>query len=54
MNLEDMYEEVSNVLTPEEFEELYNIATDNQYGALVIDSAGKSKRFLKRLGHSIR
>ena len=47
MILEDMYEEVSNVLTPEEFEELYNIATEDQYGALVIDSTGKSKRFLK-------
>ena len=47
MILEDMYEEVSNVLTPEEFEELYNIATEDQYGALVIDGTGKSKRFLK-------
>jgi hypothetical protein len=47
MILEDMYDEVSNVLTPESFEELYNKATEEQYGALVIDSTGKSKRFLK-------
>ena len=47
MILEDMYDEVSNVLTPENFEELYNKATEEQFGALVIDSTGKSKRSLK-------
>ncbi len=45
--LEDMYEEVSNVLTEEKFEELYNhCVEDNQYGSLIIDATHKEKRFL--------
>ena len=48
--LEDMYEEVSNVLTPEQFEELYNhCVEDNQYGSLIIDATHKEKRFLNGL-----
>ena len=35
--LEDLYEEVSNVLTLEQFEELYDVATQEQYGSLIID-----------------
>ena len=44
--LEDLYEEVSNVLTLEEFEELYDKATEQQYGSLIIDCSHKEKRFL--------
>ena len=44
--LDDMYEEVSNILTPEQFEELYDKATEEQYGSLIIDATHKNKRFL--------
>jgi hypothetical protein len=44
--LEDLYEEVSNVLSPEQFEELYDKATEEQYGSLIIDCSHKEKRFL--------
>ena len=47
--LEDMYEEVSNVLTPEQFEEIYDKATEEQYGALIVDCTTKEKRFYKNL-----
>ena len=47
--LEDLYEEVSNVLTAEQFEELYDKATEEQYGALIIDCSHKEKRFLSGL-----
>jgi Trk K+ transport system NAD-binding subunit len=47
--LEDLYEEVSNVLTIEQFEELYDKATEDQYGSLIIDCSHKEKRFLKGL-----
>jgi hypothetical protein len=47
--LEDLYEEVSNVLTLEQFEELYDKATEDQYGSLIIDCSHKEKRFLKGL-----
>ena len=44
---QDMYEQVSNVLTEEQFEELYAFCVkDNQYGSLIIDTTGKEKRFL--------
>jgi len=47
--LEDIYEEVSNILTPEQFEELYDKATEEQYGSLIIDNTHKQKRFLSGL-----
>ena len=48
--LEDLYEEVSNVLTEEQFEELYNYCVENnQYGSLIIDATHKEKRFLNGL-----
>lgn len=47
MILEDLYEEVSNVLKIEEFDELYSHATEEKYGSLIIDSTGSGKRFLK-------
>ena len=45
--LNDLYEEVSNVLTEEQFEELYTHATTEKYGSLVIDATGNEKRFYK-------
>ena len=47
--LEDLCEEVSNILTLEEFEELYDKATEEQYGSLIIDCSHKDKRFLRGL-----
>jgi hypothetical protein len=47
--LEDLYEEVSNVLTIEQFEELYDTATNEQYGSLIIDCSHKDKRFMRGL-----
>ena len=44
---EDMFEECSNLLTLEQFMEIYNHCTQDQYGALVLDCTGKSKKFLK-------
>ena len=45
--LQDMYEQVSNVLTEEQFEDLYSHCVENnQYGSLIIDTTGKEKRFL--------
>lgn len=44
--LEDLYEEVSNVLTPESFEKLYDHAINKEYGSLIIDCTHKKKRFL--------
>jgi hypothetical protein len=43
--LEDIYEEISNVCTIQQFEELYDHATDKPYGALIIDTT-EGKRFL--------
>ena len=44
--LNDFYEEISNILTEEQFEELYNhCVDDNQYGSLIIDNTHKKKRF---------
>ena len=43
--LEDIYEEISNVLKLEEFDELYTYATDKPYGTLVLDLTN-GKRFL--------
>lgn len=44
--LEDLYEEVSNALTLEQFDELYSHATNEKYGALIIDTTN-GKKFLK-------
>lgn len=52
--LEDMYEEVSNVLTEEQFTELYDYATSENYGSLIIDNSGKEKRFLKGLDAELK
>ena len=44
---EDIYEEVSNSITEDEFLEMYLHCIEDQYGALVIDLSGKKKRFFK-------
>jgi hypothetical protein len=48
--LEDLYEEVSSILTEKQFENLYDKAiNDNQHGALIIDLTGSKKRFYNNL-----
>lgn len=47
--LTDIYEEVSSVLTENEFENLYNKATSTEHGALIIDLTGSKKRFYNNL-----
>jgi hypothetical protein len=48
--LDDLYEEVSSVLTEKEFENLYDKAiNDNSHGALIIDLTGTKKRFYNNL-----
>jgi hypothetical protein len=46
--LEDIYEEVSNVIGVNQFEELYDHATDKPFGSLIIDTTS-GKRFLSNL-----
>lgn len=54
MILNDLYEEVSSILKPEEFENIYDFAINsNKYGALVIDNSGDSKRFYNNLEKEI-
>jgi len=43
--LEDIYDEVSNVIGINQFEELYDYATSKPYGSLIIDTTN-GKRFL--------
>ena len=47
--LNDLYEEVSSVMTEKEFENLYDKATSTQYGSLIIDLTGSKKRFYNNL-----
>jgi len=42
----DIYEEVSNVISVEKFEMLYDHATSTKYGLLIIDTTNGDKRFL--------
>ena len=52
MVLDKIYQEVSNVLTESQFEELYKHATEGPYNALVIDNhpeMKREKRFLKKV-----
>ena len=46
--LTDIYEEISNVIGIEDFEELYDHATAKPYGSLIIDTTN-GKRFLSNL-----
>lgn len=41
--LEGLYEEVSNILTYEEFEKLFKYCTDQQYGSLIINNHQDAK-----------
>lgn len=43
-NLEKYYEEVSNILTFDEFVELFKYCTDQQYGSLIINNHQDAKR----------
>lgn len=48
--LNDLFEEVSSVMTEKQFEALYNKAVnDNPHGALIIDLTGSKKRFYNNL-----
>lgn len=48
--LEDMFEEVSNCISMQNFEQLYDHATnDTKYGSLIVDLTHDEKRFLKGL-----
>jgi hypothetical protein len=48
--LNDLYEEVSSVLTESEFENLYDKAINStEHGALMIDLTGSKKRFYNNL-----
>ena len=44
MVIDKIYEEVSNVLTESQFEEMYKHATSEPYNALVIDTHPKTER----------
>jgi hypothetical protein len=48
MILDDIYEEISNVIGIDDFEELYDYATSKPYGSLIIDTTN-GKRFLSNL-----
>lgn len=48
MILEDIYEEVSNIIGINQFEELYDYATNKPFGSLIIDCTN-GKRFLSNL-----
>ena len=48
--LDDLYQEVSSVITEKQFENLYDKAiNDNPHGALIIDLTGSKKRFYSSL-----
>jgi hypothetical protein len=51
--LNDLYDEVSNVLTIEQFEEIYEHATEGKYGSLIIDNTGSEKKFYKGLDYQL-
>ena len=52
--LNDLYEEVSSIMKPEEFENIYDYAINsNDYGALIIDNSGDKKRFYNNLEKEI-
>lgn len=41
--LEDLYQEVSGLLTPDKFEEVYDFATEGNHNALIMDFTGGDK-----------
>jgi hypothetical protein len=52
MVLDDIYEEISNVIDIDGFEELYDHATAKPYGSLIIDTTD-GKRFLSNLDYEL-
>jgi hypothetical protein len=42
--LSDLYEEVSGLLTPEQFEKVYDYATSKDHDALILDLTGGDKK----------
>lgn len=46
--LEDVYEEISGKLTPQQFEALYDYATQDDHDALIIDMTGSPKELMFR------
>jgi hypothetical protein len=50
--LTDIYEEISNVIGIEDFEELYDHATAKPYGSLIIDTTN-GKRFLSNFDYEL-
>lgn len=52
--LNDLYEEVSSIITEKEFENIYDKAiNDGEYGSLIIDLTGKKKRFYSGLNKEL-
>ena len=51
--LNDIYEEVSNIIIIEKFEELYDFATNKKYGSLIIDTTHGDKRFLSNFNSEL-
>lgn len=47
--LQDLYEEVSSIITENQFENLYDKAIEGDHGALIIDLTSNKKRFYKNL-----
>jgi hypothetical protein len=46
--LEDLYEEVSGILTPQKFKEVYEFATEGDHNALVMDFTGDKENRLRK------
>jgi hypothetical protein len=51
--LEDLYECVSGVLTPEQFKKIYDEATIEKYNFLVVDCTGKNIKLKQNWDHEI-
>jgi hypothetical protein len=46
--LDNVYEEVSGRLTPEQFEQMYEFATEKDHDALIMDFTGVPKELMFR------
>mgnify|MGYP006275210357 CR=1 FL=1 len=52
--LNDLYEEVSSIITEKQFENIYDKAiNEGEYGSLIIDLTGKKKRFYSGLNKEL-
>ncbi len=51
--IDDLYEIVSNTLTPEQFKDIYLSATEKKHNFLTIDNTGKKLIFKQNLDHLI-